>query len=329
MDFLPDGSILITERGGDLHAYKNGELSPPITGVPDVFAKSQGGLFDVLLHPDFKQNQQLFLSFAFGDDTANATRVVSAKLIDGQLTQLTTLFTASPFKDTPVHYGGRMALMADNTLLLTTGDGFDYREKAQDLNNLLGKVIRLNLDGSIPADNPFKGNDLGAEIYSYGHRNPQGLLFDKLRQQVILHEHGPAGGDEINFILPGKNYGWPVITYGKDYSGASISPYTEYPGMEQPLLHWTPSIAPSGFAVYYGEAFKELSGSFLVGALAAKELRLVYMKDDQVVAQASLLKERELRIRDVRVGPDGAIYLLTDGEQGQLIRLTRLASPDA
>ena len=323
LDFLPDGRMIISERNGQLKLFSQGQLSSPISGTPETFAKSQGGYFDVVLHPEFNDNQTLFLSFAHGNAKNNATRIISARLNGNTLTQQKELLTVSPNKNTPVHYGGRIALLPDNTLLLTTGDGFDFREKAQDLNGLLGKIVRINLDGSIPGDNPFINNSNARnEIYSYGHRNPQGLIYDSVRQKIIMHEHGPAGGDEINYIEAGKNYGWPVITYGKDYSGANISPFTEYPDMQQPLLNWTPSIAPSGLAVYYGKQFEALNGSLLVGALAAKELRIVEMEGDEIKSQVSLLKEMEYRIRDVRVGPDGAIYLLTDSKLGQLIRLS-------
>lgn len=323
--FLPDGDLLITERVGHLRRWHEGKLSEPVLSVPKVFTLQQGGLFDVVLHPEFSKNQRIFLSFAQGSKNQNMTRVIAARLINNQLQDIQVIFDVKPFKDTPVHYGGRMVILPDNTLLLTTGDGFDYREKAQDLSGLLGKIIRINLDGSIPEDNPFVGNNKALnEIWSYGHRNPQGLIYDPQRKKVFMHEHGPQGGDEINLIEKGLNYGWPVITYGIDYSGASITPFTEYEGMQQPLLYWVPSIAPSGMAVYYGEQFPELSGDFLVGALVDREVRLVRMKNNKPVDQISLFKELNTRIRDVRVGLDGAIYLLTDSDNGQLLRVSRL-----
>lgn len=325
LNFLPDASIIITERVGNLRVFKQGKLSAPFSGVPEVFAKSQGGLFDVLLDPDFIRNQKIYLSFAHGELESNRTKVVSALLGEGEILNIKEIFSVSPSKDTPVHYGGRMTLLPDNTLLLTTGDGFDYREKAQDLSSQLGKIIRINLDGSIPKDNPFVSDaDADNAVYSYGHRNPQAILFDKHRNKIIMHEHGPAGGDEVNFIEAGNNYGWPVITHGRDYSGASISPFTEYQNMQQPLLHWTPSIAPSGMAVYYGEQFPELNGALLAGALAGKEVRLILMNQNKPHKQLSLFKNLKQRIRDVRIGPDGAIYLLTDSENGQLIKVTRV-----
>ena len=322
--FLPDGKILISEKSGQLKLLAQGKVSEPLTGLPDVFFKSQGGLFDVILDPDFNNNQFIYFSYASGNMAANATHVASAKLADNQLTLVKTIFKVTPEKNTPVHYGGKLLMMPDGTILLTTGDGFDYREKAQHPKGLLGKIVRFNRDGSIPTNNPFyNSKEYHPAIYSLGHRNPQGIDYDYQNKQVIMHEHGPAGGDEINIIRPGKNYGWPIVTYGKDYSGATVSPFTSYKGLEEPLLHWTPSIAPSGLAIYKGELFSEIEGSYLVGALAGRELRLVVMQQQKVIEQLSLLKEESARIRDVRVGPDGAIYVLTDGEKGQLIRITR------
>ncbi len=320
--FLPDGRLLVTERSGSLRIINNGQVSEPIAGLPEVYAHSQGGLMDVVLHPNYQQNGWLYISFAHGDENANATRLIRAKLNGTQLQELEVLFTVDPSKDTPAHYGGRLTFLPDNTLLLTTGDGFDYREEAQKLDSLLGKIVRLHDDGRIPQDNPFIGKvEVRSEIWSYGHRNPQGILYDLKRQMVISHEHGPKGGDEINYIEAGKNYGWPVITYGRDYFGSTISPYQEYPGMEPPILDWTPSIAPSGMAVYYGELFPSIQGDLLITALASQELRWVKLQDTKVVEQQSLLSDMNTRFRDVRVGPEGAIYLLTDSPQGKIIKL--------
>lgn len=321
--FLPDGRLLITERPGRLRLIDGNTLSTPIDNVPPVYAKSQGGLFDVVLHPDYANNGWLYLSYAHGDKHANATRLLRARLVDDALTDIEVLFTASPWKDTPVHYGGRLAFLPDNTLLLSIGDGFDYREQAQQLDSYLGKLVRLNDDGSIPADNPFVGVD-GAlpGIWSYGHRNAQAIVIDHDNQRVLEHEHGPAGGDEINWISRGGNYGWPVTTYGRDYSGAAISPFQRHVGTEDPVLHWTPSIAPAGMAIMAGDAFPELRGDLLVAALKAREVRRVKLDGEQVVAQQSLFTELQQRIRDVREAPDGSIYLLTDSANGQVLRIT-------
>ncbi|MEE4246789.1 MAG: PQQ-dependent sugar dehydrogenase [Kangiellaceae bacterium] len=321
--FLPDNQLLVTQKNGALKRItSNGEITV-IKNVPEVYFQSQAGLFDVVVHPGYSNNNLIFLAYAIGDMSSNTLRVISAQLAGDQLTNIKVLTEVEPYKDTPVHYGGRMALLPDNTLLITTGDGFDYREKAQKLDTGLGKVLRINLDGSAPSDNPFaKLSGANNTIWTYGHRNPQGLLYDPVRKQAFLHEHGPAGGDEINLLEPGNNYGWPVITHGKDYSGARISPFEQYPDMQQPLLHWTPSIAPSGFAVYYGDKFPQMVGDFLVGALKTRELRWVKMEGNKVIGQQTLLADLDARIRDVRVSPDGYIYLVTDGEGGKVMRLS-------
>ncbi len=321
--FLPDGELLVTERPGTLRRVTvGGKVSEPISGVPPVYVAGQGGLFDVLLDPEFANNQRLYLSFAGGDADQNATTIVSARLVGDRLEQVQTLLEVSPAKDTPVHYGGRMAMLADRTLLLTTGDGFDYREASQALDSELGKVLRINTDGTVPADNPIPG---APRVFSFGHRNPQGLAV-AADGTVFLHEHGPAGGDEINILAAGSNYGWPAITYGLDYSGARVSPYTEWEGMEQPILHWTPSIAPSGMTVYEADLFPQWQGSLLVGALKEQCVRRVQVRQGAVVGQETLFSELGARIRDVRTGPDGAVYLLTDEPTGRVIRAVPAAA---
>lgn len=323
--FLPDGNLLVTERTGALRMVSNGELSAPIGGLPtDIYVKGQGGLLDVVLHPDFATNGWIYLSYASGDDKNNALKVIRSKLTDNTLTEQQLVFTVTPFKSTPVHFAGRMAFLADKTLLITSGDGFDYREDAQRLDRLLGKIIRINDDGSIPANNPFLSDDVNAlshYVFSYGHRNPQAILYDPAREVIFSNEHGPDGGDELNIIQGGVNYGWPVITYGHDYIGGRISPFTEYPNMQQPLLDWTPSIAPSGMAVHSGRMFKSLNGDLLVSVLKFKEVRWVKMDGLKVVGQTALFKELEQRIRDVRVHADGSIYLLTDSDNGKILRV--------
>jgi len=322
--FLPDGSLLVTERTGKLTKVSDGN-SEPISGLPtDIYVNGQGGLLDVVLHPNFSANSWLYLSYVIGDADKNALQVTRAKLTGNKLTEQQVMFTVSPFKNTPVHFAGRMTFLPDNSLLITSGDGFDYREDAQRLNNLLGKVIRINDDGSIPSNNPFVIEDadsLSNYVFSYGHRNSQAILYDPVRDVIFSNEHGPDGGDELNIIQAGVNYGWPVITYGNDYIGGRISPFTEYPNMQQPFLDWTPSIAPSGMAVHSGEMFKVLNGDFLVSVLKFKEVRWVQMDGMKVVGQVSLFKELGQRIRDVRVHPDGSIYILTDSDQGKVLRV--------
>ncbi len=318
---LPSGELLVTERSGQLKLI-NEDITQSISGTPDVYFAGQGGLLDIKLHPNYKENGWVYLSYAFGTRDKNTLKLMRAKIKNNKLVERQPLFTAQPFKDTPVHYGGRMSFMSDNTLLVTIGDGFDYRESAQKKDSLLGKIVRLNDDGRIPGDNPFSSDkNANKAIFSLGHRNPQGLVYDSKRQVVFSNEHGPAGGDEINTIQAGKNYGWPVITYGRDYSGAQITPFREYPGMEQPLVDWTPSIAPSSMTVYYGEMFPEFQGDLLNTTLKTRELRWVDMDKTQPVREVSLLNHLNERLRHVEVAKDGSLFLLTDS--GQVLRIDR------
>lgn len=322
--FLPDGRMLVTERAGRLRVIEDGALVPePVAGVPEAYVAMQGGLFEVLPDPGFADNGLVYLSFAHGSPDANATRLVRGRLADRRLEDVAVLFTAVPRKDTPVHYGGRMALLPDGTLALGLGDGFDYREAAQKLDSHLGTIVRLQRDGGIPEDNPF-GNDAGVldAIYSYGHRNIQGLVYDRERDVLWAHEHGPRGGDELNRIEPGANYGWPLVTHGVDYNGALVTPYTEMEGMEPPVVDWTPSIGPSGMTLYDGALFPEWQGDLLVSTLVEKSVRRLVIEDGRVVRQEVLFTELDERLRDVRTGPDGALWLLTDAENGRVLRVT-------
>jgi glucose/arabinose dehydrogenase len=324
MAFLPDGSVLVTERVGRLRLIKDGELqAEPIEGVPAVHTGSQAGLFDVVLHPKFAENSIVYLTYAAGTKAANGTQVARARFDGKALTDLQVIFRALPLKDTDNHYGGRLAFLADGTFALTIGEGFEYREKAQDLTSDLGKIVRLNDDGSVPPDNPFIGQpSVRPEIYTWGHRNEQGLTFDAASGRLYETEHGPRGGDELNIIVPRRNYGWPVITYGMDYSGAYVSPYTQRAGLEQPVIYWTPSIAPSGLAIYHGDKFPAWRGDLFVGALAFKHLRRVHMDEHgNVIDQEQLLNDLNWRIRDVRAAPDGFLYVCTDESDGRILRL--------
>ncbi len=322
--FLPNGDALVTERDGDLHVIRDGILDPrPVAGVPPVYARSQGGLFDVLLHPNFAENQLLYLSFAHGTPDANATRIVRGRFDGTALHDVETVFTVEPLKDTPVHYGGRMLFLPDGTLLLTTGDGFVYREASQRLDSLLGKVVRLHDDGSIPPDNPFVDDPAARdEIWTYGHRNPQGIVHDPVTDTVYLHEHGAQGGDELNVLVPGNNYGWPIVTLGIDYTGARISPFREYPGMTPPIVDWTPSIAAAGMAVYDGDVFSEWRGDLFVTSLVFNYVERVDLEEGEVAGRERLFEEIGERLRDVRVGPDGALYVLTDSAAGRVVRVS-------
>jgi len=322
--FLPDGGVLVTERAGGVKLLRNGQIRA-VKGAPKVLATGQGGMFDIALHPGFASNGLVYLSYAGGSFGANGTHVARARLVGDELRELVVIWKAAPMKRGGVHFGGRLAFLPDGTLAVTTGDGFDLREQAQKLDSPLGKVMRITDSGGIPADNPF-AQQPGANraVWSYGHRNPQGLAWDPVREQLFSHEHGPRGGDEVNIIVRGGNFGWPVATMGRDYSGATISPFKTYPGMLDALLGWTPSIAPSGLAVYRGPMFPEWEGDLLVGALVDKEVRRVDLDAaGKVLGQQSLFKELKARIRDVRVAPDGAVWLTTDSDQGQVLRVSR------
>jgi glucose/arabinose dehydrogenase len=323
--FLPDGRMLVTERPGRLRVLTaEGELLPDaLGGLPEVFASAQAGLFDVLPARDFEQSRLIYLSYACGTVQANHACLARAELGEEQLNNVTEIFRVQPAKEGNAHYGGRLAWLPDNTLVLTLGDGFDYREQAQRPENHIGSIVRLNPDGSVPADNPFADSErYQGEIYSYGHRNVQGLAYDSERERLIAHEHGPRGGDEINAIRPGANYGWPITTHGLDYTGARVTPFKERDGIESPLLHWTPSIAPSGMTVYYGDLFPQWRGDLLVGGLVTRQVHRVSLENGEAKDVGSLFGELEERIRDVRTGPDGAIYLLTDSADGRVLKVT-------
>jgi aldose sugar dehydrogenase len=321
--FLPDGRMLVTERAGRLRVIEEGRLlEEPVQGVPKAYVRSQAGLFEVMLDPAYADNGWIYLSFAHGTAERNSTRVVRGRLQGGHFTDLEVLFTAAPLQNTPVHYGGRMAFLADDTLVIGLGDGFDFREAAQRLDSHTGTIVRIHRDGSIPDDNPFVGrDDAQPEIYSYGHRNVQGIVFDSRSGLLWAHEHGPRGGDELNLVFAGRNYGWPVATFGVDYTGARVSPYTSRPGMEDPLIDWTPSIAPSGMTLYRGEQFPEWDGNLFVTALVARDVRRIRLDGRQVIGEEKLFSEIGERLRDIKAGPDGALYVLTDKPQGRVLRI--------
>ena len=283
MAFISNEEILLTELSGNLRRLSNGVLNPaPIAGVPAVLYAGQGGLSEVLLDPNFAENGLLYLSFSAADTDLpklNRLNVIQARLDGNTLVDHKTIFQSDPPRKTAAHYGARLAFLADGTLLITSGDGFNYREMAQALDNHFGKILRINSDGSVPEDNPFR-NTPGAlpEIWSYGHRNLQGLVIAD-DGTVYEHEHGPKGGDELNVIRPGNNYGWPAITYGVDYSGAMISPFTEQPGMEQPIKYWVPSIAPAGMTLYNADMFPHWKGSLLIAAMVSGDVRRIEIQD--------------------------------------------------
>lgn len=325
--FLPDNSMLVTERTGKLkYLSAEGELlASMVLELPELYVAAQGGVLELLLPDAFGQNQQLILSYVCGDADANTLCLATARFGQQQLTDIQLIFKAEPYRKGAAHYGGRMLQLADGSILLTLGDGFDYREQAQNPANHLGKIVRLMPDGSIPADNPFAQQaGYAPQIYSLGHRNVQGIVLDRVTQQIFSHEHGPRGGDELNIIQAGNNYGWPVATRGIDYTGARVSPFKQYPGMVEPIWHWSPSIAPAGMTLYRGGLFPDWQGDVFITALAGKALHHLQIKNGKVVAEQPLLTELNSRLRDVRTGPDGAIYVLTDSANGKLLRLTPL-----
>ena len=306
----------VSQRAGQLYRLSAAGRQE-IKGLPnDIYVAGQGGLFDVRI-----DGGQLYISYAYGTAKSNGTALISAKIAGDELVETKTLFRANPPKDTSAHFGGRIALLPEGTLALTTGDGFKYREAAQDVKSHLGKTLRLTRDGGAPSDNPKLGGV--GEVYSYGHRNVQGLAYDKETGQLWSHEHGPRGGDELNLISAGANYGWPIASKGLDYNGAKITPHETYKGMEDGVHVWTPSIAASGLAIYRGDMFPEWNGDALIGGLISRDVRLVDLENGKSMGEISLLSDLDARVRDVRVASDGAVLVLTDDpENGKLLRIT-------
>ncbi len=324
--FLPDGRMLVTERPGRMRIVtREGQLSPPLKGVPEVWASGQGGLLDVVLDKSHAQSKTIYFCYAERTGGGGRTAVARAKLndADGRLDDVKIIFRQEGPLSSGNHYGCRIVQASDGNLFVTLGEHFIYRDEAQSLANHLGKVIRIAPDGSAPADNPFVGRaDAKPEIWSYGHRNEQGLAINPASGDLWEIEHGPRGGDEVNIASKGKNYGWPVIGYGIDYSGAKIHDAATRDGMEQPLKYWVPSIAPSGLAFYSAKLFPKWTGSLFTGALAGKMLVRLQLNGTTVVSEERLLQNLNERIRDVRQGPDGALWLLTDSSAGRILRVS-------
>ncbi|MDB5429174.1 MAG: Glucose dehydrogenase [Caulobacter sp.] len=325
--FLPDGRLLVSERPGRLRIVgRDGTLSAPLAGVPKVEAQGQGGLLDVALAPDFATSHRVFLTFLerrAGGAGGAGIAVARGVLGDTALSEVKIIFRAQPGFDDDKNVGSRLAFAPDGTLFVTVGDRFSAKEQAQALNSDLGKLVRITQDGAPAPGNPFIGK-AGArpEIWSYGHRNPEAAAIQPGTGRLWTIEHGPKGGDEINIPAAGKNYGWPVITYGIDYNGQPIGAgITAKEGMQQPLYYWDPVIAPSGMAFYDAALFPAWKGSLFVGSLKEKHLARLTLDGDRVVGEERLLTDLDERIRDVRVGPDGAIYVLTDNEHGRVLKL--------
>lgn len=320
--WLPDGRMLVTERPGQLRIVSaDGTVSDPVRGVPEVDDSGQGGLLDILVDPGFAANRTVYFSYSEPSPEGSGTAVARAELRDGGLADLKVLFRQFPKINSRVHYGSRLALSPDGTLFITIGERGE-RDLAQDPSINRGQVIRVHTDGRIPADNPFVGRSgHRPEIWSYGHRNPQGAAIHPETGRLWIHEHGARGGDEVNIPQAGKNYGWPVISYGTHYSGAPIGIGYSAPGMEQPVHYWDPSIAPSGMAFYTGDVFAKWRGNLLVGALKFRLVVRLTLDGERVVGQEALIPDIGERIRDVRQSPDGYVYLLTDSGNGRILRL--------
>jgi len=331
--FLPDGDILATERGGRLRLISDGMLvKEAISGVPDVFAQGQGGLLDVALHPDFESNQWVYLSYAKPVDDNSTTAVARGRLQGMALVDVEDIFVANTRGRG--HYGSRLVFDREGHLFVTVGDrqanpnGDQANHPAQDRSNHHGTVNRIMDDGGIPSDNPFVGQDgIEPSIWSYGHRNPQGMVYDAASDRLWINEHGPQGGDELNLVKPGLNYGWPVIGYGVNYGGEPLHEKTHQDGMEQPVHYWVPSIATSGMVMYTGSLIDAWTGNLIVGGLGGQQVARLQMNDASVVSEETLY-EGQGRIRDIRQGPDGALYIGLDSNVGQadIVRLAPTTS---
>ena len=327
IQFLADGRLLVNERSGAMRIVgKDGKLSKPIVGVPTVAARGQGGLLDLALAPDFSSSGMIYFSYSEPrGNSRNGTTVVRATLAldtdSGRLSNLQVVFKQKPDYPSSAHFGGRLAFARDGTLFITAGERQSAPNEAQNPANHLGKVLHVNADGSIPADNP-KPPGWAPEVWSIGHRNPQAAAIHPATGKLWTVEHGAMGGDEINVPAAGRNYCWPVITYGRNYGGAKIGIGTEKDGMEQPLYYWDPSIAPSGMAFYTSDLAPAWKGNLFVGALAGQHLTRLVLDGEKVVGEEQLLRDVGERIRDVRQGPDGALYVATDSSEGRILRLT-------
>jgi glucose/arabinose dehydrogenase len=324
--FLLDGRILVTERAGRLRVVeRDGRLSAPLAGVPEVAARSQGGLLDVAIDPQFSENRLVYLSFSDpGEGGTSGTAVARGRLGDTGLENVEVIYRQQPKVRSGGHFGSRLVFSRDGKLFVTQGDrqSSSFRLQAQDLSSGIGKIVRINPDGSIPRDNPFVGrSDARPEIWSYGHRNVQAAALHPETGHLWTVEHGARGGDELNHPEAGKNYGWPTITYGVDYSGARIGEGTQKAGMEQPVYYWDPVIAPSGMVFYTGDAYPGWKGSVFVGSMAPGALVRLTIENGRVTREERYLGDLDARIRDVQQGPDGLLYLVTDAPDGQLLRV--------
>jgi aldose sugar dehydrogenase len=325
--FLPDKRMLITERPGRLRLVEpDGRLSEPLAGVPQVYARGQGGLLDVAISPTFDKDRLVYLSFAEPGEGGAGTAVARGRLGERGIENMQVTWRQQPKVGGSNHWGSRIVFRSDGTLFVTLGERFNHSDKAQDLSGTLGKIVRINPDGTAPPDNPFVNRaGVRPEIWSYGHRNVQAAALSAETGQLWTVEHGARGGDELNHPEAGKNYGWPVISYGTHYSFLKIGEGTAKQGMEQPVYYWDPVIAPSGMVVYTGDLFTGWKNNFLIGSLTPGLLVRLVMKDGKVAQEERYLGDLRERIRDVRQAPDGSLYLLTDARNGQILRITPAA----
>lgn len=327
MAFLPDGSMLVNERAGRMRIITaDGKLGQPLTGLPEIFAKGQGGLLDVVTAPDFATSKKIYFSYSEPGKGGNSTAVSSATLNGNALENVTRVFSQQPKIDSTAHFGSRLVWAPDGTLFITLGDRYSEKDKAQTLDNHQGKVVRINADGSVPQDNPFvKTPGALPEIWSYGHRNMQGAAINPLTKELWTGEHGPQGGDELNIDRAAKNYGWPVITYGENYGGGKIGEGTHKEGMEQPIYKWVPSIATAGFIFYTGDKFPQWKNNILLTSLREQTLVRLVLDGDKIVKEERLLKDSVgQRLRSIVQGPDGLIYLASDEGKGKILQVSPL-----
>ncbi|WP_246703525.1 MULTISPECIES: PQQ-dependent sugar dehydrogenase [unclassified Rhizobium] len=329
VEVLPDGAYLVTERPGRMRLVRDGKISAPISGVPEAYAHGQGGLLDVALDPKFASNRTLYFTASVAGNGGSGTAVFRARLSqDGkQLTDVKRIFLMNKLSRGDLQYGSRIAIARDGSLFVSLGDR-RQQDRAQDFQDDAGSIIHIENDGSVPADNPFKdGKRALPEIWSKGHRNPQGITFDSETNKLYTAEHGARGGDEINTPEAGRNYGWPIISYGVNYSGTKIGVGTAKAGMEQPRFYWDPSIAPGAIAVYRGKMFPEWNGDFLVTALKFELLsRLSQDGKGKITERERMFDDKFGRMRDITIAPDGALLITTDEDDGALLRISRAAN---
>lgn len=325
MVFLPDGRMLVTERAGRMRIVgADGTVGAPLAGLPDIYTHGQGGLLDVVLTPDFATSKRIYFSYSEPGTGGNSTAVSYATLAGDKLEKVTRVFSQQPKIDSSAHFGSRLVWAPDGTLFITLGDRYSQKDKAQTLDNHQGKVVRINADGTVPADNPYvKTAGALPEIWSYGHRNMQGAAINPITKKLWTGEHGPQGGDELNIDEAGKNYGWPVITYGENYGGGKIGEGTHKEGMEQPVYKWVPSIATAGFIFYTGDKFPQWKNNILLASLREQTLVRLTLDGDKITGEERLLKkELGQRFRSVVQGPDGLIYLVSDESKAKIYQLS-------